>query len=63
MRMLIKETRARLQGIISRLANGSQVTLNERIQLHKYSKHIPFIYEALKQALNKREDLDGKNLV
>ncbi len=63
MRMLTKETRARLQEILTRLANGDEVTLGERIQLQKYSKHIPFIAGLVKQALLKRGFLENQGLI
>ncbi len=53
-RMLSTETRLRVEGIIQRIAAGEAVTLNERIQLRKYSNHIPYIAGKLNQALRKR---------
>ncbi len=54
-RMLTTDTRRRLEGIIDRIANGRHVSLEERIQLKKYSQHIPFIAGKLSQALRKRD--------
>ncbi len=54
MRVITTETRRRLENIISRLNNYEQVSLTERIELSKYSKHIPFIAVKLNQALKKR---------
>ncbi len=54
-RMLTNETRQRLQEIISRIENGEHVSLDERIQLNKYSLHIPFIAGKLTQAMRKRD--------
>ncbi len=63
MRMLTKETRARLQEIITRLSDGGKVTLDERILLQKYSKYIPFVAGSVRQALLKREFLEEKGLI
>ncbi len=59
LRMLTTETRLRIEEIISRLGNGAQVTLEERIALRKYSLHIPFIAGKVSQALRKRDYLDA----
>ena len=56
MRMLTTDTRRRIESIIDRIANGQKVSLEERIQLKKYSIHIPFVAGKLSQALRKRED-------
>ncbi|WP_152557485.1 MULTISPECIES: hypothetical protein [unclassified Prochlorococcus] len=53
--MLTTETRRRIEEIIDRLAKGELVTLEERIQLKKYSTHIPFIAGKVNQALRRRE--------
>ncbi len=58
LRMLTTETRRRIEGIINRLASGDSVTLEERIQLKKYSTHIPFIAGKLSQALRTREEFE-----
>ena len=63
MRMLTTETRNRLEEVISRLANGNSVTLDERIQLQKYAKHIPFISGLLLSALRTREGLEKDGLI
>ena len=55
MRMLTTETRRRIEEIIERLSIGESVTLNERIQLRKYSIRIPFIAGKLSQALRNRD--------
>ncbi|WP_320674779.1 hypothetical protein [Prochlorococcus sp. MIT 1341] len=55
LRMLTNQTRQKLQEILSRLELGDSVTLEERIQLNKYSLHIPFIAGKLAQALRKRD--------
>ena len=57
-RMLTTETRRRIEGIIERLASGHSVTLEERIQLNKYSTHIPFLAGKLSQALRRREEFE-----
>ncbi|KGG14383.1 MULTISPECIES: hypothetical protein [Prochlorococcus] len=54
-RMLSTETRLRLEEIIDRLATGQTVSLEERIQLKKYSVHIPFVAGKVAQALRRRE--------
>ncbi len=54
--MLTTDTRRRIESIIDRIANGQKVSLEERIQLKKYSIHIPFVAGKLSQALRKRED-------
>ena len=55
MRILTTETRRRIEEMIERLATGESVTLEERIQLNKYSLHIPFVAGKLTQALRRRE--------
>ncbi len=62
-RMLTTNTRRRVESIIDRLANGQIVSLVERIQLKKYSLHIPFVASKVDQALRKREALDEEELV
>ncbi len=59
MRMLTTETRRRIEEIINRLASGKSVTLAERIQLKKYSIHIPFVAGKLTQALRARESFEN----
>ena len=63
MRLLTTETRMKLEEILNRLSNGSSVSLNERIELKKYSSHIPFIAGKLSQALKKRELLENDGLI
>ncbi len=55
MRILTTETRRKIEEIISRLAKGDLVTLEERIKLKKYSQHIPFIAGKVSQAIRVRE--------
>ena len=57
-RMLTTETRRRIEEIIERLATGHPVTLEERIQLKKYSIHIPFVAGKINQALKRREEFE-----
>ena len=57
-RMLTTDTRRRIEAIIDRIANGQDVSLAERIQLTKYSTHIPFVAGKLSQAIRKREDFE-----
>ncbi len=61
--MLTTETRRRLEEILERIAQGETVSLDERIQLKKYSLHIPFVAGKLIQALRKRESLESDNLL
>ncbi len=51
--MLTTETRRKVEAVIKRLEIGQPVTLEERIQLSKYAKHIPFIAGKLAQALRR----------
>ncbi len=53
--MLTTENRRRIEEIIDRLGTGQSVSLEERIQLKKYSLHIPFIAGKVAQALRRRE--------
>ncbi len=62
MRMLTTNTRRRLESIIGKLSNGDGVTLNERIEIQKYSERIPFIAGKIRQALRKRELLENDGL-
>tara|TARA_Y100001968_G_C18949712_1_gene522622 strand:+ start:27 stop:209 length:183 start_codon:yes stop_codon:yes gene_type:complete len=55
MAILSTDTRLRLEEIISRLSSGKLVTLQERIELSKYSSHIPYIAGKISQALRKRD--------
>ena len=55
MRKLTTDTRLRLEEIIERLGTGQPVSLEERIQLNKYSLHIPFIAGKVAQAHRRRE--------
>ena len=57
-RMLTTETRRRIESVIDRLATGQLVTLEERIQLKKYSMHIPFVAGKITQALRRREEFE-----
>ncbi len=59
MRMLTTETRRRIEEIVNRLATGDSVTLEERIQLKKYSTYIPFVAGKVSQALRRRNLLDN----
>ncbi len=54
-RMLTTDTRRRIEAIIDRIAHGHHVSLEERIQLQKYSTRIPFVAGKLSQALRKRD--------
>ncbi len=62
MRLLTTGTRKKLEEIIRRLGSGSSVSLKERIELRKYSVHIPFIAGKLNQALRKRVELEQDGL-
>ena len=63
MRLLTTEKRMKLEAILNRLSRGSSVSLSERIELKKYSSHIPFIAGKLNQALKKRELLENEGLI
>ena len=54
MRVITTKTRRKLENILSKLSNSEEVSLLERIELSKYSRHIPFIATKLNQALKKR---------
>ncbi len=62
-RMLTTGTRRRLEEIIHRLGEGETVSLEERIQLKKYSIHIPFVAGKVTQAMRRRELLDQEGLI
>ena len=62
-RLLTTATRRRLEEIISRLGKGETVSLEERIQLKKYSIHIPFIARKVTQAIENRKSLDADGLL
>ena len=62
-RLLTTETRKRVEEIINRLATGKKVSLEERVQLRKYSTHIPFIAGKVTQALRIRASLDADGLI
>ena len=53
--MLTTETRRKIEAVIKRLEIGQAVSLEERIQLAKSAKHIPFVAGKLSQALRKNE--------
>ena len=57
MRVLTTQTRKRVEDILLRLATGEEVSLKERINLKKYSLHIPFIATKLTKALENRRAL------
>ncbi len=50
--MLTTATRLRIEGMIKKLATGEEVTLKERIELHKYAKRYPMIAGKLSKVLN-----------
>ncbi len=58
-RMLTTDTRKKIEDIIDRIGNGRNVSLKERIQLNKYSKHIPFVAGKLSQALRKSKNFEA----
>ncbi len=55
LRKLTTKTRMRIEEIIHRITIDNHVSLKERIELDKYSKHIPFIKSKLEKALAYRE--------
>ena len=63
LRMLTTITRKRIERIIERLAMGESINLKERIELKKYSLHIPFIAKKLASAIKKRKSLDKDGLI
>ncbi len=50
--MLSTKTRLHLEALIKRLSKGQSVTLQQRLELHKYAKRFPMIAGKLKTALN-----------
>ncbi len=56
-RMLTTDTRKRIESIIDRIAKGEHVSLEERIQIRKYSTHIPFVAGKVAQAFRKRDNI------
>tara|TARA_Y100001968_G_C19383864_1_gene731764 strand:+ start:226 stop:405 length:180 start_codon:yes stop_codon:yes gene_type:complete len=56
MRLLTTITRRRLESLIERLAQGENVTLEERIELKKYSLYVPYIAGKLNRALTIQRD-------
>ena len=63
MRVISSSTRIKLESIIRRIANGSEISLSERIALQKYSSRKPFIASKLNQALIQRESLDNDGII
>ena len=63
MRLLTNETRKRVESVITRLGDGMELSLQERIELRKYSTHIPFIAGKVNKALQKRVDLESEGLL
>ncbi len=53
MRMLTTKTHLRLEAVIQKLSTGEIVTLQERLELHKYSLRYPLIAGKVSQALEK----------
>ena len=55
--MLSTKYRLELTDICCRMItdDGVEVSLEERIQLNKYSKHIPFVAGKLSQAIRRRD--------
>ncbi|WP_320676776.1 hypothetical protein [Prochlorococcus sp. MIT 1300] len=51
--MLTTTTRLRLEKLIERLEKGEQVTLNERIELHKYAIRFPMVAGKLSRVVHK----------
>ena len=48
--MLTTSSRPKIQEILSRLALGNEVTLEERIYINKYAKHNQKVYNWLRKA-------------
>ena len=55
MRTLTTSTRIKVEGLISRLAKGQTLTLDERIKLNKYGLYIPFVADMVNEAIKRRE--------
>ena len=49
--MLSTTTRLKLEKLIDRLSNGELVSLEERVNLHKYARRYPMLAGKLHQAL------------
>ncbi len=49
--MLSSMTRRKLEVLITRMEEGKEVTLKERVQLHKYSLRYPMLAGKIHQAL------------
>ena len=50
--MLTTTTRLRLEKLIERLEKGEQVSLNERIELHKYAIRFPMVAGKLSRVVH-----------
>ena len=59
LRTLTTKTRRQIEKIIQGLANGEEVSLEDRIKLNKYALHIPFIASKLDKALAKRNSQEN----
>ncbi len=62
-RTLTTDTRRKIEEVISRLAKGGSVSLDERVKLDKYSTYIPFIAGKVSRALKQREILEDNGLL
>ncbi len=62
-RSLTTETRRRIEKLIYKISKGQPITLKERIQVEKYSLHIPFIASKLKKAQKNRCILEHDGLI
>ncbi len=50
--MLTSQTRTKLFNIIERISKGQEVSLKERVDLHKYAIRHPIITGSIKHAIN-----------
>ncbi len=48
--MLSTPTRLKLENLIKRLSDGENVTLEERVELHKYATKFPILAGKIRQA-------------
>ena len=63
MRFISTATRLRLENMIKRISNGEDVSLNERINLQKYSSRMPHLATKLCQAIILRDLREKENLI
>ena len=57
--MLTSQTRTKLFNIIERISKGQEVSLKERVDLHKYAIRHPIITGSIKHAINILKEQDS----